>query len=212
MNDLRLVLLAAGVIALLILWLLDARRERFARRQHTILRHGRGSEIRISRDDEPEPEYAELPPMSPRAGPAPAQEPPAAPEFVAIFVQAPAQAPFPQARVFECAEAAGLVWDTQGIFTMPGASAGSVPLFTVANLHEPGTFSRDPDTRPTRGLALIMRLPPPVDGPVALDLMLHMGELLARDLAGALVDAAHRPLDAQGVAALRRAIGAQGDQ
>lgn len=214
MTDLRLVLLVAGALALLVVWLLDARRERRARRQHTILRPGHGTETRISRADADEdPDYAGLPPISPRGEPGPESDTTPAtpaqvePEFIAIFVQSPAATPFPQARIFESAEAAGLALDTQGIFHMPGAAPGGAPMFTIANLHEPGTFSRDTDARPTRGLALIMRLPPPVDGPMALDLMLHTGELLANDLGGTLVDATRRPLDGVSIAKLQRSVG-----
>lgn len=213
MTDLRLVLLVAGALALLVVWLLDARRERRERRQHTILRPGHDSGNRISRADAEDPDYAGLPTISPRGepGPVPEMTPStparANPEFIAIFVQSPAATLFPQARIVEAAEAAGLALDAQGIFHMPGAAPDGAPLFTMANLHEPGTFSRDPDARATRGLALIMRLPAPVDGPMALNLMLHTGELLANDLGGTLVDAARRPLDGAGIARLQRSVG-----
>lgn len=215
MNDLRLVLVIGGVLVLALIWLLDARRERIARRQRTILRRGASpapeprfdTRAGVEAEDVAEPgDDVPMPPISPRGdGPGPAP----GPKFVAIHVQAPAETHFRQQSIFSAAGAAGLEFDERGIFVMPGAGSALAPLFTVANLHEPGTFSRDTDARPSRGLILILPLPVADEPGMVLELMLHTAELLAGQLGGTLLDGARRPLDTQGIEALRRTVGAQ---
>lgn len=211
MSDLRLVLLAAGALVLALIWLLGMRSERRAQRQRTILRRGEGRATRAPPeipfpppDNDGDPEPAPLPPMSPRPD---ATRVAATPAYVAVHVHAPAETHFHQDQIFAAAGAAGLDFDARGIFIMPGVGAGTAPLFSVANLHEPGTFTRDAGARDSRGLILILPLPVPDDPVMVLDLMLHTAELLAGQLGGTVLDAAHRPLDAPGVAALRRAVG-----
>jgi cell division protein ZipA len=209
-TDLRLVLLVAGVLVIAVIWFLEARRERVARRQHTILR--RGPDLKPGRpgapaaDAEPPPDAACLPPISPRpdvADPGTDPGPNPNPAFIALLVLAPDGAPFSQSRIFAAAESAGLRFDAREVFTMP-APDGDAPLFSVANMHEPGTFSRDAGMRPSRGVALIMRVPPPAGPQRAFDLMLDTARLLAESLGGTLHDAGRRPLDDACIATLRR--------
>lgn len=216
MNDLRLVLVIGGLLVLAVIWLLDARRERIARRQRTILRRGGSSALEprfttragVKAEDAADPgDGAPMPPMSPRgdsAGTAPG------PKFVAVHVHAPAETHFRQESIFSAAAAAGLEFDDRGIFIMPGVGVAPAPMFTVANLHEPGTFSRDTGARPSRGLILILPLPVADDPGMVLDLMLHTAELLAGQLGGTVLDGTRTPMDAQGIDRLRRAVGVQG--
>lgn len=82
------------------------------------------------------------------------------------------------------------------------------PVFSVANMFEPGTF--DPgamDTFSTGGLALYTRLPQSVDGRVAFELMLNTAQRLAELLHGRVIDDARKPLDMDGIERLRRRVG-----
>lgn len=86
-----------------------------------------------------------------------------------------------------------------------GQSQGSVPVFSLANMFEPGTF--DPalmDDFETRGLSLFMQLPGPMDGSVAFELMLASAQRLSQELDGLLLSANRNPLDAPALAELRQ--------
>lgn len=82
------------------------------------------------------------------------------------------------------------------------------PVFSVANMFEPGTF--DPqamDGFATAGLALYTRLPQAVDGRVAFELMLNTAQRLAEQLGGRVIDEARKPLDMDAIERLRRRVG-----
>ena len=203
MTDLRLVLLLAGALAVVLVWLLDLRRERKARRQRTALGQ---RQTRRDGDGSLDKNVAALPPISPTPD-QPRAEPeslaPDVPEFIAIHVKSAHQTPFVTQAIFAAAESAGLIHDDQGIFQMPGAAGAGAPLFSMANMLEPGTFSHADPTRATRGLTLIMRLPAESNPGMVLDLMLQTAELLATSLGGMVYGADHRLLDKDRTAALR---------
>lgn len=219
MTDLRVVLLVAGALILALIWLLDARRERSARRYRTVLRQRITPADHDTRrpapwDDSPEPhaDVADLPPMSPTGTvrhPGVESTPPAPAEFIAIHVQGAAQSTFAVTAVFSAAESAGMVFGDRQIFHMPGVNSGAAPLFSMASMLEPGTFSRDDTARPTRGLTLFMCLPTETDAGVVLDLMLRTAELLATSLGGGMHDRDHRPLSQDRIAALRQKVAAR---
>jgi len=213
-TDLRVVLLAAGALILGLLWLLELRRERNAQRHRTVLRERttpdfRDGRERAYRDDAPAQvgDTPELPPMSP-TGAEPhldtASAPTAPADFIAIHVQGAAQSTFAIDAVFAAAESAGLVFGDRQIFHMPGMNSRAAPLFSMANMLEPGTFTRDDASRPTRGLTLIMSLPTETDAGMVLDLMLHTADLLATSLGGAVHGVDHRPLNPERIASLRQ--------
>lgn len=81
------------------------------------------------------------------------------------------------------------------------------PIFSLANMMEPGTF--DPDSTEefsTPGLVLFMRLPGPFGGRVAFELMLNTGQKIAEILEGNLEDEHHRSLTQQVIQTLRERI------
>ncbi len=220
MTDLRVVLLVAGALVLVLIWLLEVRRERNAQRHRTVLRHratpADRNEPRFApriQDPEPDADTGDMPPMSPtgdgsRAEPESASPAPA--DFIAIHVQGANRSTFPHDAVFSAAESAGLVFGERQIFHMPGVSHSAAPLFSMANMLEPGTFSQGDTARPTRGLTLFMRLPSETDAGMVLDLMLHTAELLATSLGGAVQDMDRRPLTPDRIAALRQKVATRG--
>lgn len=89
-----------------------------------------------------------------------------------------------------------------------GKLQSRTPIYSVANLHEPGTF--DPvamDGFATEGIALFMRMPGPVDGRVAFELMLSAAERLKELLGGDIQDEHHRPLTIRQTERLRDRAG-----
>lgn len=220
MTDLRVVLLVAGALTLVLIWLLDMRRERNARRYRTVLRQRATPDDYDRRrqtapEDGPDPtaDVADLPPISPtgiaRHPEAEARDAAAA-DIIAIHVKSAAQSTFAVSAVCAAAESAGMVFGERQIFHMPGVKNGAAPLFSMANMLEPGTFSRDDAARPTRGLTLFMCLPTEPDPRMVLDLMLRTAELLATSLGGAAYGMDHRPLDKDRIAALRQKVAARG--
>lgn len=89
----------------------------------------------------------------------------------------------------------------------------ATPIFSIANILEPGVF--DParmETLETPGLCLFMRLPGPVDGAVAFELMLNTGQRLAAYLGGELRDDTRSVLTQQNIGRLRERIAALGQR
>lgn len=85
-----------------------------------------------------------------------------------------------------------------------GGSTHATPVFSLANMFEPGTF--DPaamDDFETRGLSLFMQLPGPLDGRVALELMLASAQSIAAHLDGLLLNARRQPLRPEDVQDMR---------
>jgi cell division protein ZipA len=71
------------------------------------------------------------------------------------------------------------------------------PVFSLANLFEPGTFDPEElktDAFRTRGFILFLRLPGPLDGSVALELLLSTAQRLANELDGVLLNDRREPL------------------
>ncbi len=220
MTDLRVVLLVAGVLILVLIWMLEMRRERNVQRHRTVLRQRSTPSYHdekepVYRDENPDPhaQTADLPPMSPTgtgrradaesAGPAPA-------DFIAIHVQGAAKSTFALSAVFSAAESAGLVFGDRQIFHMPGVNSSAAPLFSMASMLEPGTFSRDDTAQPTRGLTLFMCLPTDTDASIVFDLMLHTAELLATSLGGVVNGMDRQPLSQDRIAALRQKVAGRG--
>jgi len=76
-----------------------------------------------------------------------------------------------------------------------GGSTREQSVFSLANMFEPGTFDADAmDDFETRGLSLFMQLPGPLDGRVALELMLASAQSIAAHLDGLLLNARRQPL------------------
>jgi len=86
-------------------------------------------------------------------------------------------------------------------------------LFSVANMFEPGEFdlSKLPALS-TRGVAMFMRLPAPLDGPVVFELMLSTAQRLAQRLDAQVCDEGHRPLSAETIEEIRDAVARYGQE
>ena len=83
-----------------------------------------------------------------------------------------------------------------------------VPVFSVANMVNPGTFDLARlETFTTPGLVMFMRLPGPLDSRVAFELLLNTGQRLAEELHGELRDETRSVLSAQTIAHVRERIG-----
>jgi cell division protein ZipA len=135
--------------------------------------------------------------------------PPAEPDkVVTLFVMAPTGVPFPGSFVFEAMETAGLQYGDMEIFHCPDSrTGGSVPLFSVANMVEPGTFDLSAiATFTTSGLVLFLQLPGPADPVQAFDKMVEAARSLADSLGGTVCDATRSVLTNQTIGHMREDV------
>ncbi len=90
-----------------------------------------------------------------------------------------------------------------------GEMSGEEPVFSVANILEPGFIPLETlDELSTPGLCLFMRLPGPLDGSVAFELMLNTGQRLADKLGGELRDDTRSLLTLESIGRIRDRIAA----
>lgn len=88
-------------------------------------------------------------------------------------------------------------------------TTGGTPVFSVANLVEPGTFSpEDMDASETRGISLFMRLPGPVPSLSAFDDFSDTAWKLAKQLGGELRDESRRIVTRQSLDQMRESLAA----
>lgn len=96
--------------------------------------------------------------------------------------------------LFKVLQEVGLTHGEMGIFHYH-LPAKKEPLFSVANILEPGSFElSEIATLETPGLALFMRLPTVVAGELALKTMLQKSRQIAAQLSGSLCDEQRLPL------------------
>jgi len=114
-------------------------------------------------------------------------------------------APFPGDDILAAAKRCKLVPGDHDIFHRQAADDGAhAPLFSMANLVNPGTFPfASMDDFETRGLALFAQLRGDPSDLMVFDEMLHAARTLAEDLGGEVQERGRTPLSAERVKALR---------
>jgi len=126
-------------------------------------------------------------------------------KVVVLTVMAKDRAPYRVADLMGVLEEADLKRTDQQIYRRGmETDGGTVALYTVANILEPGTFESDPtDTASTPGVALIMQLPGPFDGLVTFEQMLATAQRIADQLGGHVLDSRRCDLTAQSIEHIR---------
>jgi cell division protein ZipA len=159
---------------------------------------------------EPTVEEPELPLGEP---PADADEPPPVErdgeeKIVALTVMAPRNTPFQLTDLAANLEKRGLHASPQGVFQRGVVTGhGRAPLFTVANVVEPGTFDLDaPESATTPGAVFIIQLPGPFDGLSAFEQMLELARAVSADLGGQLLDGRRCDLTRQAIEHIREEL------
>ncbi|MGH8555763.1 MAG: cell division protein ZipA C-terminal FtsZ-binding domain-containing protein, partial [Gammaproteobacteria bacterium] len=131
----------------------------------------------------------DAPPSDPKADKAPEPE-----KILALFLNAPAGESYRGVAVRDAAEAVGLRYGDMGVFHHYGLAGipSQQSLFCLADMLEPGNFDLENiHTHETVGLVIFMRLPAPIDGSVAFELMLNTAQRLQERLGGELRDGEH---------------------
>jgi cell division protein ZipA len=131
-------------------------------------------------------------------------------DIIALYLVAPRDREYDGGDLRMAFERLGLRYGDMRIYHHFGTGKlqSRTPIYSVANLYEPGTF--DPvamDRFTTRGIALFMRTPGPVDGRVGFELMLSAAERLKELIGGEIQDEHHRPLTIRHTERLRERAG-----
>ncbi|HEB99501.1 MAG TPA: cell division protein ZipA [Thiotrichales bacterium] len=145
----------------------------------------------------------------PEPEPAPAAEGAAEEKIVTLYLVAPRGQPFAGPRLLETFEDLGLAYGEMSIYHRLSDDALERPVFSVANLVEPGTLTPEELlAMNTPGLAIFLRLPGPVEPLAAFDDMLEVARGLAARLRGELRDQDRAPLDEAAALRLRGEVAA----
>jgi len=129
------------------------------------------------------------------------------PAIIALYVRPPDQHELAGPAIVKAMNAVGLRYGDMKIFHHYGAGElrTEKPLFSVANMVEPGYFNLDRvDSLATPGLAMFLQLPGPLDGAVAFELFLNTAQRLAETLSADLYSAPKALLDGVTIDKMRR--------
>ena len=118
-------------------------------------------------------------------------------ELLMLVITPASKDNFSGLEILSATKAAGMKFGNMNIFHNYGVGDLKLekPLFSLANLYEPGEFNlQDMEAFSTRGLILYMCLPTPVEPEIALELMLNTAQRIAESLNGMICDRLRRPL------------------
>lgn len=127
--------------------------------------------------------------------------------IIALTIMAPAETLFTGKALKHLLDSHDLHFGDMQIYHRYEASDRRQPLFSVANILDPGTLL--PDQMPslqTPGLLLFARLPGAIDGMAVLDLLLENAQQMATQLGGVLCDEQRQPLTDTTIESMRNRI------
>lgn len=206
-NELRILLLIVGAFVLLAIYYFGRPQRNeggsSVRRREPWLGEGEGEEdaerpFDADAEVAPEPE----PPRGPQPGERPAQD---YDRILTLYLVAREGQKIRGAELVVAAEKAGLVFGDRCIYhRLIDGKPDAGPLFSVANLNEPGHFELSAMERlETPGLCFFMTLPGPVAALDALDSMLPAAQRMAELLDAQLLDEEQNALGRQRILSLR---------
>jgi len=141
--------------------------------------------------------------------PAEKREPAAAADQVfMLFVEAPKGVPFRGPILLGALAAAQLEFGDMDIFHRVELDNGQEKiLFSVANIREPGTFDLSAmEGFTSEGIVLFMQVPGAVDAVRAFDVMVESSRVLADNLDSRVCDASHSQLTKQAISHMREEV------
>lgn len=125
---------------------------------------------------------------------------------IVLHITSPAGFSFNGAVLRDALYSAGLSYGDMQIFHHFGVghSVTNKSIFSVANLHEPGTFDlKNMEDLQTDGLVMFMQIPAPIDAAVGFEHMLSTAQRLAEILNGHVRDEKREHLTPEAIEALR---------
>ncbi len=129
-------------------------------------------------------------------------------KVVALSVMAPSGRPYLGSDLRDALLSAGLKFAEPGVFRRSlDTQNGTIALFTVANIVEPGVFTRETSEGETfSGVVFIMQLPGPFDGLSTFEQMLTTAQRLAEQLGGQVLDGRRCDLTTQSIEHIREEL------
>ena len=127
-------------------------------------------------------------------------------DILVLYVTSPSHISFNGLSISKAADEVGMIYGHMNIFHHfgPGKLHSGQPLFSLANMHEPGSFDlgRMADLK-TKGLAVFMYSPASIDASVVFELFLNTTQRLATLLGGSVRTADNEILNNTAISALR---------
>lgn len=130
-------------------------------------------------------------------------------ELIILYLRARAGEPFSREQLRAAFREVGLKFGERRIFHHFGIGAmqGERPLFSVANMFEPGHLDlNDSADMVTSGLAMFLQLPAAVEGAIVFELYMNTADRLARLLHARLLNEGHRELSAADIERMRARV------
>lgn len=127
-------------------------------------------------------------------------------KIMVIYIRAHSSPRFYGTDILSALKAVDMQYGEMRIFHYhgPDKKHAQRALFSLANIHEPGTFDIDKmDSFVTDGLAMFMCLPAEIGGDIAFEIMLDTAQNIARQLGAELQGADHQLLDVDGLNRMR---------
>lgn len=142
-----------------------------------------------------------------RQGTAPPPPPDAVEKIIVFYLIAPRGEPFTGPEMDRAFAELGLEYGDMQIYHRMAPGSYRRPVFSIANLTEPGTFDPAALGRfTTPGLSLFLQLPAPIDSLKAFDDLDDTAHRLADRLGGELRDETRSPLSRQRIDNLREEV------
>ncbi|MBL1140897.1 MAG: cell division protein ZipA [Proteobacteria bacterium] len=127
-------------------------------------------------------------------------------DLLVLYITSPSHISFNGLSISKSADEVGMIYGHMNIFHHfgPGKLHSGQPLFSLANMHEPGSFDlgRMADLK-TKGLAVFMYSPASIDATVVFELFLNTTQRLAKLLGGTVRTADNEELNNTSICALR---------
>jgi cell division protein ZipA len=127
-------------------------------------------------------------------------------DILVLYITSPSHISFNGLSISKAADEVGMIYGHMNIFHHfgPGKLHSGQPLFSIANMHEPGSFDlgRMADLK-TKGLAVFMYSPASIDASVVFELFLNTTQRLAELLGGTVRTADNEILNNAAISSLR---------
>jgi cell division protein ZipA len=131
-------------------------------------------------------------------------------EIIIIYITAKSPSYFKGDEILQILESSNMQFGTMDIFHHfgPDKKYSSRALFSLANIHEPGTFNLEKINEfTTDGLAMFMSLPAEIGGDIAIEIMLDTAQNISYLLDGELKGANRKILTLDDINKLREKAG-----
>ena len=131
-------------------------------------------------------------------------------DILVLYITSPSHISFNGLSISKAADEVGMIYGHMNIFHHfgPGKMHSGQPLFSLANMHEPGSFDlgRMADLK-TKGLAVFMYSPASIDASVVFELFLNTTQRIAELLGGKVRTSDNEILNNAAISSLREKAG-----